>query len=68
MEIRKLSHDQLKDLKKELKRSNRKFLFFKRDANPHNGHISLAQVRDEIIRRKVEKLKLGKQKVSYIHK
>lgn len=58
MDTRSLSCKQLKELRKSLRRSNRRFFFFQRALNPAQG-VPLSDVNDEIDRRKGQKLKLG---------
>lgn len=60
MDIRSLSCKQLKDLRKSLRRSNRRFFFFQRNLNPCQG-VPLSDVNDEITRRKIQNLRMGKQ-------
>lgn len=60
MNLRSLSHEQLKVIKKRTTRANRRFFFFKREANPIHDGVHLNDVHSEIVRRKTERLKMGK--------
>lgn len=58
MDPRSLSKDQLKEIKKQLNKRNRKFFFFQHVENPHNAEgVSVAHIDDELARRKIAKLK-----------
>lgn len=61
MDVRSLSNDQLKDLKKQINRASRKFFFFKRVTQTADG-VSVDCINTELKRRKIQKLKLGEQK------
>lgn len=60
MDVRSLSVDQLKGLRKQLLRSSRRFFFFTRMTATIED-VSLDCIKSELKRRKVQNLKLGER-------
>ncbi len=65
MDVRSLSVDQLKDLKKQLNKAGRKWFFF-REYTTTEGGVSIDAVKLELKRRKAECLKIRPHKLTIL--
>lgn len=61
LDVKTLSANQLKDLRKSLLKQSRHFLFFTKMTATFDG-VSLDCIKTEFKRRKLQKLKLGERK------
>lgn len=68
MNVRGLSHKQLREIRSRAVQANHMFLFFKRNINPLCGGTHLETITNEIARRRTENVKIGETKILTLKK